>query len=230
MGPRPPGGTGDPPRLERSIVTTRGRARAGDDRGLTLLEVVLALSILAAITVGLAGALRFGLRAWEAGERRAALDQEVRVVVDLLTEVLAAAHPYRGRVGRGLDRGLLFEGEAAEARFVSSAPPLALEPAGLPFHAVRLGRDDEDRLRFVERVVPTDEPFGEGAEVTLSRAVTGFRLEYRTAAGEWVERWDARTANGLPAAVRVELAVRVGDRTQAVPAFVVPLALGRTTP
>jgi general secretion pathway protein J len=211
-------------------MTRRGRGRSRDDRGLTLLEVVLALSILAAISVGLAGALRVGLRAWEAGERRAALDQEVRVVVDLLTEVLGAAYPYRSRLGREPERGLVFEGEAAEARFVSSAPPLALEPAGLAFHAVRLGRDDDDRLRVVERVVPTDEPFGEGTEVILSRAVTGFRLQYRTAAGEWVERWDARAAAGLPAAVRVELSLRVGDRAQTVPPFVVPLALGRTTP
>jgi hypothetical protein len=191
--------------------------------------VVLALSILAAIFVGLAGALRLGLRAWEAGERRAALDQEVRVVVDLVTEVLAAAHPYRGRIGGGLDRVLLFEGDAGEVRFVSSAPPLALETATIPFHAVRLGRTDEDRLRLVERVVPTDEPFGEGAEVSLSRAVTGFRLEYRDAAGEWGDSWDARSTARLPAAVRVELTVRVGERTRTVPAFVVPLALGRAS-
>jgi len=150
-------------------------------------------------------------------------------VVDLVSEALAAAYPYRGRLGGGLDRVLLFEGEAEEVRFVTSAPPLALDTAGLPFHAVRLGRADEDRLRLVERVVPTDEPFGEGAEVALSRAVTGFRLEYRNASGEWVDRWDARTAAGLPAAIRVELVVRDGDRTQAVPPFAVPLALGRST-
>jgi len=195
---------------------------------MTLLEVVLALSTLAVVVVILVGTLRVSLRAWETGQRQAAAQQEIRAIVELITDALSGAYPYRGRLGSGLNRVVLFEGDGEEVRFVTAAPPLALNAAAAPFHAVRLGRAEEpDRLRVVERLVPTEEPFTDGAELVLSRSVTVFRLQYRDGAGVWQDRWDGRTAAGLPTAVRVELTVRSGSRSQSVPPFLIPIALGK---
>jgi prepilin-type N-terminal cleavage/methylation domain-containing protein len=202
------------------------RARL-DGRGLTLIETLLALTILAVIMVALAGTLRLGASAWEAGQREAQALQEARAVTDLLGEALAAAFPYRGRLGGGLERVILFQGEPGEIRFVTSAPPLVLDgPAA--FHAVVVGRDEPDRLRVLERLLPSDEPFAPGAgEAALARAVSRVRFEYRDPAGTWVDRWDGPTAGRLPAAVRIDvtLRLRAGERT--LPRLVVPLALGR---
>ena len=71
-----------------------------DSRGFTLLEVILAVSILAVIVVLATAALRVGLRAWESGQRRADLQQENRALVELVSETLAGASVYRGRSGR----------------------------------------------------------------------------------------------------------------------------------
>lgn len=196
-------------------------------RGLTLVEVILAVSTLAVIVLLLAGTLRVALRAWESGQRRADSQQELRAVVELLTEALAAAYPYRGRLGESPERVVLFVGEPEEVRFVTTAEPLALDAPAAPFHAVTVARADTDRLRVVERLVPAQEPFGEGPEAVLSRSVTVFRLQYLDETGAWLDRWDGRTAAALPSAVRVELAVRIGARVQGVPSFVVPLALGK---
>ena len=121
---------------------------------------------------------------------------------------------------------MLFQGEPEEVRFVTTAPPLALEAAA-PFHAVTLGRSAPDRLRVVERLLPADEPFGDGAQVVLSRAVARFRLRYRDETGRWQERWDGKTAAGLPTAIRVELTVREGGRSRSVAGFLVPIVLGK---
>ena len=213
-----------PLRSPAAGLPARRRAVAA---GFTLIEVVLAVSALAVVVLLLAATLRIGLRAWEAGQRQAAAQQETRAVVELVTEALAAAYPYRGTVGGGLERVVLFQGEPEEVRLVTTAPPLALDAPATPFHAVTLGRPTTDRLRIVERLLPTDEPFGEGLETTLSRAVTTFRLQYRDEAGAWLDRWDGKTAAGLPTAIRVELGFRMGGRSTDPVPLVVPIALGK---
>lgn len=194
---------------------------------MTLVEVVLAMAILGVIVVVVAAGLRVGLRAWAAGEAHAAAQQEVRAVVELVTGALSAAYPYRGRLGGGLDRVVLFQGEAAEVRFVTTAAPLGLDAAAAPFHAVALGDAEADHFALRERVVPAEAPFEGGAQVVLSRAVTGARFEYLDDTGVWRPEWDGQAAGGLPVAVRVELSLRPGSRVAAVPAFVVPIPLGK---
>jgi type II secretory pathway component PulJ len=199
-----------------------------DVQGFTLVEVILAVSTLAVVVLLATAALRVGLRAWEAGQRRVDLQQESRALVELVSEALAGAHPYRGRLGQNPERVVLFEGEAEEVRFVTSAPTLVLDAPAAPFHAVVLGRKEPEALRLVERLVPTDEPFAPGSERVLSRSVTRFKLAYRDETGAWQERWDGREAAGLPTAVRFELVV--GGAVRAAPAVVVPLPLGKRSP
>jgi general secretion pathway protein J len=195
-----------------------------DSRGFTLIEIVLAVSIVAVVVLLAASALRVGLRAWESGQRRVDQQQERRALVELLSETLAGAFPYQGRRGLSPERFVLFEGDADGVRFVTNAPPLVLDAPTAPFHAVVLGRNGSDELRLSERIVPTDEPFESGSERILSRSVARFRLAYRDETGAWQERWDGKEAGGIPTAVRFELAV---DPARAAPALVIPLPLGK---
>lgn len=196
---------------------------------MTLLEVLVAFTILAVIVGVLVASLRVGVRAWEAGTRRVAVQQEFRAVIELLTEALSTATPYRGRLGGGSERVVLFQGERDEVRFVTTAPPLVLDAPAAPFHAVTVRRAGEEQLRLVERLVPADEPFGDTPYTVLARSVTSLKLEYRDAQGAWADSWDSKTVGGLPTAVRVELTVREPGRGERTTSFVVPLALGRTS-
>lgn len=202
-------------------------SRRADSRGFTLIEVILAVSILAVVVLLATTALRVGLRAWEAGQRRADIQQENRALVELMSETLAGAFPYQGRLGENPDRVVLFQGEPGEVRFVTTAPPLALETTDAPFHAVVLGLNGEDALRLVERLVPTDDPFTPGSERVLSRSITHFSLSYRDESGEWQDKWDGREAGGLPTAIRFELTV--GRLSQPAPAVVIAMPLGKRT-
>ncbi len=195
-----------------------------DSRGFSLIEIVLAVSILAVVVLLATSALRVGMRAWEAGQRRVDLQQESRALVELLSETLTGAFPYQGRIGLSPERIVLFEGDTDEVRFVTSAPPFVLDAPNAPFHAVVLSRKKSDELLLAERIVPTDEPFGPGSERVLSRSVARFSLAYRDHAGAWQERWDGKEAGGIPTAVRLELVV---DPARAAPAVVIPLPLGK---
>jgi general secretion pathway protein J len=201
--------------------------RVRDAAGLTLIEVLIAITILAAIVVLMASALRVGARAWEAGEKRAAAQQEVRAIVELLTDALSGAFPYQGRLGEGEERGILFVGEADEVRFVTSLPPLFLEAPAVPFHAVTLRHVADDReLRVTERLVPNDEPFGEDPHMVLSRGIETLRFEYRDDEGNWQDRWE-RNRNALPVTIKVELTLRDAGRGERTVVFMVPVLMGK---
>jgi general secretion pathway protein J len=204
------------------------RVKLGPDRGVTLIEILLAVSTLAVVVLMATGALRVGLRAWESGQRRVDRQQEGRALVELISDALAGASPYQGRLDISPERVVLFEGEPDEIRFVTNAPPLMLDAPAVPFHAVVLGHKGQDALRLVERLVPSDEPFTPGLERVLSRSVTRFTLAYRDESGAWQERWNAREAGGLPTAVRLELAIAGLGR--ATPPLVIALPLGRQGP
>jgi general secretion pathway protein J len=204
------------------------RVKLGPDRGFTLIEILLAVSTLAVVVLMATGALRVGLRAWESGQRRVDRQQEGRALVELISDALAGASPYQGRLDISPERVVLFEGEPDEIRFVTNAPPLMLDAPAVPFHAVVLGSNGQGALRLVERLVPSDEPFTPGLERVLSRSVTRFTLAYRDESGAWQERWNAREAGGLPTAVRLELAIAGLGR--ATPPLVIALPLGRQGP
>jgi type II secretory pathway component PulJ len=203
-------------------VPRRGlRVHAG---GFTLVEIILAVSTLAAVVLLATAVLRVGLRAWEAGQKRADVQQEGRALVEVVSDALAGAHPYRGRLGQNPERIVLFEGQPEEVRFVTQAPTLVLDAPAAPFHAVVLGLKEPEVLRLAEQLVPATDPFAPGSERVLSRAVTRFKLAYRDELGLWQERWDGRNAGGLPTAVRFELEVKGAG---AAPAVVVPVPLGK---
>ena len=92
--------------------------RVRDAAGLTLVEVLIAVTILATIVVLMASALRVGARAWEAGEKRAAAQQELRAIVELLTDVAVQRVPVPGP-GRARGRSAAFSSSAKPTRCVS---------------------------------------------------------------------------------------------------------------
>jgi general secretion pathway protein J len=194
----------------------------------TLLEILIAFTILGIIVVLLVTSLRVGIRAWEAGERRAVSQQELRAIVELITEAVSTAVVYRGRLGGGLERVVLFQGEADEVRFVTTAPPLVLDAPAAPYHAVTLRQASDGELRLVERLVPADEPFGETPYVVLSRGVKSLRLEYRDDEGLRQSQWDTER-RGIPTAVRVELTLRDTGRADRSTTFTVPIPMAQAS-
>lgn len=193
--------------------------------GFTLLELLLALAILGTLVALLLAGLRIGVSAWEGGEERAEAQQRLRALTEHLEEALASAYPYRGQTG-GRERQILFEGEPAQVRFVTAALPLTL-PGPIAFHAVVVGREEDGGLTLTEKPLPAEAPFAGGTRLVLDRQVSALRFSYRTETGGWQEVWDGRQAGGLPTAVRIDLAVRFRNRTEALPSLVIPLPLGK---
>jgi general secretion pathway protein J len=217
--------------------------------GLTLLEVVLTLTILALIGVLVLGAVRLGTRAWDRGEAEAEATQRLRVVYALLSDGLSS-----------LRLEMTQETEGQTVAFLGGPDRLLFHTAAVgqgPLPTSAMGRG---QAYFVESgiglVLEEAYPLIAGS-VTLSPrghrtlldpAVTRIAFRYLRAAAEgsaspeWVDAWDPRevpptplsplgvpltgaSAQGLPLAVEVRLERGAGRADLAVE-FVVPIRVG----
>jgi general secretion pathway protein J len=194
--------------------------------GFTLLEVLIALALLGFILVALAGGVRFGVRAWQAEERRGAGAAELEAVHGLLRRMVATAQPLP-LAGLGpAGASLYFDGRPNEMSFISDLPE-AIGGAGPYDLALELTAGGRLVLRWRPHVrpVPGSSP-GPYAETELMRGVAALDLRYFVPAingqpAGWLSEW--RQPGTLPALVRVKLRLAEGDRRRAMELVVAPL-------
>ena len=199
-------------------------------RGFTLLEVLIAISIVGALLVIAFGGLRVAIAAWRQGEARVEAHQHVRAVAHILSRALGAAYPYRATKGNSPELVVLFDGGERRLEFVTQAPPLPLQ-APVAFTAVGIALEEGERAGLVvrERALPNREPFAEGTVVMRDPTVTSLAFSYLTEDGNWVDTWDGQDAKTIPQAVRLKLGVTLDGRPQAMTPMTVTLRAAPAT-
>ena len=180
-------------------------------RGFTLLELVLALSIVAAMLAIVFGGLRVGVRAWQRGEERTESQQHSRSLNALLAQSLGGTTPYLSAAAAGVQPEVLFQGQSDKLSFVTVSAPFPL-PALIAFTAVTLSIDEGDRpgLAVREKALPNEEPFEDVPPIVVDPTFTAVRFRYlRDAEGSWEETWDGAQERAVPRAVEVTLTTMV---------------------
>ena len=198
--------------------------------GFTLLEVVIALTILATLLVVAYGGLRVGLSAWRQGEDRAEAHQHVRALTTLLARSIAGAYRYTAApVPPATEPTPHFEGKPERLSFVTLVPPFALA-APIAFTAVVISLDTGEApgLAVRERALPAREPFADTDPVFRDPSVAKLSFRYMRAGGGWEESWDVGAQGGLPAAIQITLTPT--DSTSAGAPPPITVALRAATP
>ncbi|MFB3817997.1 MAG: prepilin-type N-terminal cleavage/methylation domain-containing protein [Candidatus Methylomirabilales bacterium] len=220
--------------------------------GLTLLELVIALSILSLLGVLALEAFRMGSRSWRRGEERAEVQQRVRVLAGMLAADLSAVQPTTALVGgRPV---VVFTGTADRIHFHAAPDPHEPAPAGGMVRSLAYFLEPGRGL-LVQKSYPLMEEDASleprGPVQVLDAGITRLRFRYLAAAqqedGEprWEDEWDPRDTgapggavagtaaadpplrqSGLPLAVEVTLALGQGRGAREVQ-LVVPLRVGR---
>jgi len=202
-------------------------------RGFTLLELVIALAILAMIAGSVATGIRLAVASIGRGEAVTRDAARLRAAVGIFECALMSADPLPIPVGDNTTA--YFAGEEKRVRFLTAGAPSAVHGGGL-----RL-------ISFFERTggegggiaVATASPFrAEGAERwdgtenprTLVPDAVELAFSYsagptKEGAWEWLPAWDLKEAGRLPAAVRVEFSVPSPSGPRKT-AFVVPVPAG----
>lgn len=197
------------------------RHRSGSEGGFTLLEMIVSLSVLAAIVAFIVMAFRLTGRTLVRGEAEASDMARQRAVTEILERSIRSAEPLAILAAQN-PPAPYFRGESGKLRFLSAAAPSFVSGGGsrlVSFHGDGSSREARGlllseaspmRAEGVEDWGGTEKP-----RVLLSGAT---EVTFRYSSGptedgkwEWLEEWDGREKKGLPAAVRVEYVVPSED-------------------
>jgi general secretion pathway protein J len=199
-------------------VRPRARDVAGR-AGFTLLEVLIALSIVGALLAIAFGGLRVAIGAWNRAGDRAELQQHTRGVAQIIGRAVGAAYPYRGPMSEAPEKRLLFNGEEHRLEFVTLG---AAFPSAVPaaFTAMVIALEDGG-LVIRQRVLPNRSPFSEGTVVLRDSTIQGVEFKYLKGEDSWADSWDAEGDQKLPTAVRIQLTAARHGRLEPLPPITV---------
>jgi general secretion pathway protein J len=178
-------------------------------RGFTLLEVVLAMSVLALVAAICYGAFHLAVRAMERGEMAVVTAQRLRVASDVLIRQIKSTVPYPAR-NKDLDVYPYFVGSATSMTFITAA---GMQGGGGLVRIVYQVVDNPTRLVLSESPFFSPDQLGrEGVEQPDSQSTVllqdfrSVKFEYLLNDGaetEWRPKWDGHEEEMLPMAVRV---------------------------
>jgi general secretion pathway protein J len=186
--------------------------------GFTLVELLIALTLLGLILSLLLGGFRFGISAWESGGHRMARSNEVVAVQDLLRNEISQA---RGLLvdSRASGTNKTFKGSPRELEF---AAPLPAHMGAGGYYLFSLGARDirgRTRLALAWRTYRPD-MFAAGREGTAAEAlllddIRSIAFAYYGQSDEdeqpvWTDDWGDRRS--LPKLVRLRLEFAAGER------------------
>lgn len=208
----------DMPGMLRSVRLASGLPRGAIQqpvRGFTLLEVLIALAVLAVLAAALYGTFFSVSRARDAAAEGAEQRREIRSTLDLLRREIASALPVQNSYGA--TPGSSPVRFVVEDRDLFGAPASTLSMAVVaPPSAGSLPSSD---LRYVEyrpvehkgKLVLTRsarELFGTVKAIPYPQMeeIKGFLVECRRGTN-WEKTWDTQLNGGLPEAVRVTIFV-----------------------
>ena len=180
-------------------ITKRTRLLHGA-RGFTLIELMIAMTLLALMVAILYGAFFLGHRAAEKARVRFDKSQTLRSVGEYLGVLIRSAYPYQSS-GEG---AVPFSGEKEQLSFVS-AVSMAVEGRGVSKISLSWSGDGGDVTLVEETPVWAE---GHGNTVTLWKGAEDLTLEYLDSEEDeerWVNEWDGESKKSLPRAIRVSL-------------------------
>lgn len=181
-------------------------------QGFTLLELLIAMTLMGLILAILYGGLRLGMRSWEVGGQRAEQINEMRLVQDFIRRQLTQSMAVF-RTDEDAERVTVFAGEPEQLTTVTPML-LFLKLGGLyvvQFDMVEEGDNGQLRMRWYPYRPNAQEEEIETQQAVLLSGVSELKWAYFGSREDgqepsWYERWENNQRR--PELVRLSLVVR----------------------
>ena len=184
-----------------SEMSTTGEAKP-TQRGFTLLELIIALVLLALLSAVLFGSLRLAGRSTDGGEAKAGAAASMRLAQQFLRTNLEAQHPLRMR--KMVDWPLLFAGAADEMRYTARLPA-RVAGGGIWYYRLAIRSDDPRSPLVLERMIPDLSAdalpeFVNADRSVLAQGIASLKIGYfgrgadaaPSVAPSWRDEWNKR--------------------------------------
>jgi prepilin-type N-terminal cleavage/methylation domain-containing protein len=190
---------------------------ARSEKGFTLLEMLIAVTLVAVMAVSLWAVFRISIRSWLRGTEFIDANQHHRSIMDLMRKQMASTYgliaspdPQLGVASR-----VLFQGTENSLRFISLNSMRFQESPGLTYVIYGIEQDSEGGFSLVEREAPYLGQLTE-QEITASQAdpipvftdLSSCVFEYfdsQNNTASWVRDWDGESRRRLPQAISITM-------------------------
>jgi general secretion pathway protein J len=210
-------------------VSSRARRAPAIPGGFTLVELMIALALMALISALLYGSLSLSANSWDRGEAKVEQVTDMRLTEEMLRQTLAAQHPLRFH--KVVDQPLYFAGGADSLSFAAAMPGRA--GGGMFYFRVAVApAGDRSRLTLA-RVIPDYSAnalpdFRDAESSVLAEDIGEVKFGYfgrdpdanDASDPTWRDRWDDPQI--LPQMIRIDVKPR---KSEAWPTMIVETRL-----
>jgi general secretion pathway protein J len=181
--------------------------------GFTLVELLIALVLMALISALLFGSLKVAGRSSDAGDAKAEATASMRLASDFLRTEIEEQHPQRMR--HIAEFPLLFSGAPDQLEFAAPVPS-RIQGGGVWLYRLRVATDGDKSTLVLDRMVPDVNAqalpqFTGNDRSVLADDITDIKLQYfgrddgadASVAPTWRDRWDSRQT--LPLEIRIDV-------------------------
>jgi len=132
-------------------LATRASGGCSNQRGFTLVELMVALALLGLMSATLAGSLALAGRSWDAGETKVNDTSSMRVAQGFLRAQLEGQHAQRMK--KMPEFPILFAGDRDEMRFAAPLPA-RVQGGGVWYYRLRVADVDGHTSLVLDRTIP----------------------------------------------------------------------------
>ena len=213
------------------------------ESGFTLLELMVAVTLVVVMAVGVWSALNLCIRSWTRGMEAIDASQRERSTHDLVRKQIAFAYPLIPSAVSSVSSANImntilaastpiFSGGEKSMRFVSPNSLLSVDSKGLVLVTYEVEVDSNDNIYLVQREAPyvgqsvDDGWFTSSAYVFFNLKELTF--EYYSSGdsdnpAEWFTEWDMASLRRLPEAVRISMLYKNADKGSPGLQMIIPL-------
>lgn len=202
-------------------MSLRRPASSRKEKGFTLIETVIAMTLVAMMAVGLWSAFRISLASWKRGTESIDANQRHRSVVDLVKKQMASIYAVIAPIDLQAGGTVypVFAGTESGVQFISLNSLRFYEHPGLTMVSYEVEQGRTGAYSLVEReaqyigLEPGRESFFDRDTTQpfiVFQNLTGFTFEYfdpgdTDRPARWVTEWDSKEMTELPAAISLTM-------------------------